>query len=90
MQSYSKFSVPEKIQALPANRGAFFHVPLYFSCLSFARYIIILQTKELSMNQANVEVSFYLKKSCRATGVIQMVAVRSAVPSGAVAEKRVF
>lgn len=51
MQSQSKFSVPEKIQALSANRGAFFHVPLYFSCLSFARYIIILQTKELSMNQ---------------------------------------
>lgn len=48
---------------MPANRGAFFHVPLYFSCLSFARYIIILQTKELVMNQANVKVSFYLKKS---------------------------
>ena len=45
------------------NEGAFFYIPLYFSCLSFARYIIILQTKETVMNQANVKVSFYLKKS---------------------------
>lgn len=45
------------------SRGALFFVPLCFSCHSFALHIIILQTKELIMNQANVKVSFYLKKS---------------------------
>lgn len=50
---------------LPASRGALFFVPLYFSCRSFARYTIILQTKELVMNRANVKVSFYLKKARR-------------------------
>ena len=57
------FRIRKKIQALFAGRGVLFYVPLYFSCRSFALHIIILQTKELVMNQANVKVSFYLKKS---------------------------
>lgn len=48
---------------MSVNQGLFFSVPLCFSCRSFALHIIILQTKELVINQANVKVSFYLKKS---------------------------
>ena len=57
------FRIRKKIQALFAGRGVLFYVPLYFSCRSFALHIIILQTKELVMNQANVKESFYMKKS---------------------------
>lgn len=44
-------------------QGASFRIPLYSSYHSFAQYQITLQTKEGIMNQANVKVSFYLKKS---------------------------
>ena len=35
----------EKIAVLNVTHGASFHIPLYSSCRSFARYPVILQTK---------------------------------------------